>query len=68
MDPETSHALIDSPRAVSLRPTEALLYDEPRARLERFRPYRASDPDWIASTATSVINLTDDPGAPAPHA
>jgi hypothetical protein len=67
MDVASSNALIDSPQASTLRPTEALLYDEGRGRLERLRPYRASDPDWIASTATSVINLADDSGAPAAH-
>ena len=54
MDDESSIALIDSPIAASLRPTQALLYDEPRARLVRFRPYAIPDPVWLGSVARSL--------------
>jgi hypothetical protein len=54
MDEESSIALIDSPMAAGLRPTQALLYDEPHSRLVRFRPYAIPDPVWLASVARSL--------------
>jgi hypothetical protein len=58
MDADASTALIDTPGASELRPTQALLYDEQRSRLERFRPYRLADAGWVGSAAGSVVNLT----------
>jgi hypothetical protein len=49
MDEPSSIALIDSPYATTLRPSQALLYDETTSRLMRFRPYATADATWIAS-------------------
>ena len=41
-----SFALLDSPSAATLRDGQALLYDDARGRLVRFRPYALPRDDW----------------------
>ncbi len=46
MDDESSVTLLDTPDAARLKPHQALLYDEGRGRLVKFRPYALPAPGW----------------------
>jgi hypothetical protein len=48
-DPARSRALIDSAAAGDLAPNQAVLYDEPSARMTRFRPFALPRADWVGS-------------------
>ena len=51
MDADESIALVDSPYAATLRPNHALLADEERGRLVKFRPYVLPPRGWKPPTA-----------------
>jgi hypothetical protein len=46
MEEEPSVTLLDTPDAVRLKPHQALLYDESRGRLVKFRPYELPPQGW----------------------
>jgi S-DNA-T family DNA segregation ATPase FtsK/SpoIIIE len=46
MDDDASVTLLDTPDAVKLKQHQALLYDECRGRLVKFRPYELPAPGW----------------------
>src|SRR5262249_50752247 len=46
MDDDPSITLLDTPEAATLKPHQALLYDESQGRLARFRPYALPAPGW----------------------
>ena len=46
MDDDSSITLLDTPDALGLKPHQALLYDESRGRLVKFRPYELPAPGW----------------------
>jgi DNA segregation ATPase FtsK/SpoIIIE, S-DNA-T family len=46
MEDEMSVTLLDTPDATRLKPHQALLYDESRGRLVKFRPYGLPAPGW----------------------
>ena len=46
MDDDASITLLDTPDATRLKPHQALLYDESRGRLVKFRPYGLPAPGW----------------------
>ena len=46
MDDDASITLLDTPDAARLKPHQALLYDEGRGRLVKFRPYGLPAPGW----------------------
>jgi hypothetical protein len=54
MDAAASTALIETGAASDLRPNQALLYDEFRSRMVKFRPYAVPKAAWAATAAPNV--------------
>ncbi|WP_208028987.1 FtsK/SpoIIIE domain-containing protein [Rhabdothermincola sediminis] len=54
MPAEDAVSLVDSPAAVTLAPTQALLYDEGAGRVVRLRPFQVPSPAWIRALAAGA--------------
>lgn len=54
MSPNDSAHLLDAPHASKLGPRRALLSSEEENRLEKFRPYRVPDRDWLEASCRQL--------------